>query len=75
MHLSNMILKGRRMFSLFRRKKKKILVDNYDKVCHLLDIKFDPYFSSSSIGKCSLCGKENFIINDRCKYCRAKIEG
>lgn len=63
------------MFSLFRHKKKKTLVDNYDKVCHLLDIEYDPSFTYASLGRCSLCGKKNTIFNDRCKYCRAKIEG
>ena len=63
------------MFNLFRRKKKKTLIDNYDKICHLLDIEYDPFFAHSSLGKCSLCGKENFVTNNRCRYCRAKIEG
>ena len=58
---------------LFKKPKKKTLVDNYDKICHLLDFQYDPD-GYSFIGKCSLCGTKNFSTNSRCRFCRAKIE-
>lgn len=59
---------------LFKKpQKKKTLIDNYDKVCHLLDFQYDPE-GYAFIGKCSLCGTKNFSTNSRCRFCRAKIE-
>ena len=49
------------------------LVDNYDKTCHLLNLKFHPDIKEFS-GTCSLCGAGNFLSNKRCVNCRAKIE-
>lgn len=51
----------------------KPLVDNYNKTCHLLNLKFHPNIQEFS-GTCSLCGGGNFIHNQRCMNCRAKIE-
>ena len=51
----------------------KRLVDNYNKTCHLLSLKFHPDIQEFS-GICSLCGCGNFIHNQRCMNCRAKIE-
>ena len=51
----------------------KPLVDNYSKTCHLLSLKFHPDIQEFS-GTCSLCGCGNFIYNQRCMNCRAKIE-
>lgn len=58
---------------LFKKPKKKALIDNYDKTCHLLDLQFDPK-GYTFIGECSLCGTKNFSINNRCRFCRAEIE-
>ena len=58
---------------LFKKSKKKTLIDNYDKICHLLDLQYD-LKGDTFIGKCSLCGTENFFINNRCRFCRAEIE-
>lgn len=51
----------------------KPLVDNYDKTCHLLNLRFHPDIKEFS-GICSLCGTGNFLSNKRCANCRAKIE-
>lgn len=51
----------------------KRLVDNYDKICHLLNLRFHPDIQEFS-GICSLCGTGNFLSNKRCANCRAKIE-
>ena len=49
------------------------LVDNYDKICHLLNLQYHSDIDEFS-GACSLCGHGNFIHNKRCMNCRAKIE-
>ena len=58
---------------ILKKFKRKILIDNYDKTCHLLNLKFHPDIQEFS-GTCSLCGCDNFIHNQRCMSCRAKIE-
>lgn len=58
---------------MWKCKPSKPLVDNYDKTCHLLSLKFHPDIQEFS-GTCSLCGCGNFIHNQRCMNCRAKIE-
>ena len=51
----------------------KRLVDNYNKTCHLLSLKFHSDIQEFT-GTCSLCGTGNFLSNKRCANCRAKIE-
>ena len=58
---------------IFKKFKREILIDNYNKTCHLLSLKFHPDIQEFS-GTCSLCGCDNFIHNQRCMNCRAKIE-
>lgn len=60
--------------SFFNPKEKETLTDNYDKTCHLLDLEWD-HSGYIFIGTCSLCGAKNFVTNDRCRKCRAEIEG
>lgn len=62
-----------KLSSMWKCEPSKQLVDNYDKTCHLLRIKFYPDIQEF-IGVCSLCGYGNFIHNQRCMNCRAKIE-
>lgn len=58
---------------IFKKPKRETLIDNYDKTCHLLSLKFYPDIQEF-VGVCSLCGYGNFIHNQRCMNCRAKIE-
>lgn len=58
---------------IFKKFKRETLIDNYDKICHLLKLRFHPDIQEFS-GICSLCGCGNFIHNQRCMNCRAKIE-
>lgn len=61
------------IYKKFFANKKHQPVDNYDKVCHLLDYSFDGF---DTVGTCSLCGRKNFVFDNsgRCNGCRAKIE-
>ena len=60
-------------FFMWKCEPSKPLVDNYNKTCHLLNLRFHPDIQEFS-GICSLCGCRNFIHNQRCMNCRAKIE-
>lgn len=61
------------MVNIFKKHKSKILIDNYNEKCHLLNLYYN-YYLGVHIGYCSLCGRKNDIINSRCRFCRAKIE-
>ena len=51
----------------------KAMIDNYDKTCHLLSLKWDKYIARC-VGYCSLCCRINALTNKRCNNCRAEIE-
>lgn len=61
------------MMEIFKKFKRKILIDSYDKTCHLLNLRFHPDIKEFS-GTCSLCGAGKFLSNKRYTSCRAKNE-